>query len=124
MSRERQVESVTEREALLSHISGRLHRGGNAAAVLDELRAQGLSLSEAESLVAEVLKPMNAVYRKAGWRTLAMGLGLSGLGAALTFGSMFLAQRGGTYYVVTTGLFVVGGTYAVRGLVRGIRGAA
>jgi hypothetical protein len=104
-----------ERVALVAHIEGRLHRGGNPRAVITELEARGLSRSEAEALLAEVLEPLRAGYRKAGRATVIKGLGLLGLGALVTFGTMALALDGGTY-LVTVGLFSVGGLYVVKGL--------
>ncbi|MEE2713965.1 MAG: hypothetical protein VX913_14445, partial [Planctomycetota bacterium] len=55
--------------------------------------------------------------RSSGMESIFVGLVLGGIGAAITAATYSAAEPGGSY-VVTSGLFFVGGWYVLRGLVR------
>jgi len=121
VSPEEHAQRDQETQALLAHIAGRLHRGGNASAVSDELQAQGFSRDEADKMVLSVSSRVKTDYQKVGRAMLFKGLGFIVLGVVLTCGTYMLAANGGIY-AVTTGLFIAGGTYVVGGLIKAVRG--
>jgi len=104
--------------ALVAYAASELRSGRSA----ESLRADLLKREVTEQTVDQVVEQARAQNRRRGLRAgvkyLAIGLGCSALGAAITGATYSSAMRGGGSYVVTFGLFAFGVGYTVGGLIR------
>lgn len=98
-----------------------LAEGSPRSSVVAELVGRGVPQDAAEHIVGEASSYKKREFRKAGLETLAAGVGLIVLGGIITAATYSAAAPGGTY-IVTTGLFLVGGLTVLRGLWRAMIG--
>lgn len=93
--------------------------GKNDSEILAELEREGAPKEIAQKILDDVKKEVNKVkanaHREVAGEYLLKGSGFLILGAVVTGITYSMASGGGTY-IVTTGLFVVGGLYVVMGL--------
>jgi hypothetical protein len=92
--------------------------GKNDSEILEELEKKGLTREIGEKIIdkakTEINKVRNKAHREVAGEYFLKGLGFLALGAVITGITYSIASGGGTY-VVTTGLFVVGGLYVIIG---------
>jgi len=94
-----------------------LAQGSPPRAVVADLVERGVPEDAAQHIVGEANNYKKREFRKAGLEALAGGVGLIVLGGIITGATYSAASPGGTY-LVTSGLFLVGGLAVVRGLWR------
>jgi len=86
----------------------------------DSVRAMfvehGCTPETADALTARALAFKQRYLRKEGLKTIAIGVSIIALGAMLT--GIWLAISSGDHLIVTSGAFLVGGWYTLKGLWR------
>ena len=87
--------------------------------ILDELEESGVPRSVCQKILdkakGEIKKIKKSAHREVAGTYLLKGSGFLALGAIIT-GITYSMASGGGHYVITTGLFAVGGIYIVYGL--------
>lgn len=109
-------------ETMVLYAAERIDSGMSSTQVTSELLHNGYSLEQASETVrcAEALRKQDR--RKDGQKIFAGGMGLVLLGCLITLGSWHWAGPGGTY-LVSYGLFGVGGFFAFQGMYKVLRNA-
>lgn len=108
-------------EQLVSDAAVSLAQGQSRDAVREELMRQGIPLEAATQIINQASSLKQEAFRQKGSEMFFQGIGWMVLGAIITGFTYSMAAPGGTF-VVTTGLFVVGGIYIIAGIFRMIFG--
>lgn len=95
--------------------------GKSKSDVVAHLVGEGCPNDLAEAIVKRGAEIKAEEFRKSGKATLLIGVGILGLGALITAGSYNMASGGG-HYVITSGLFMVGAWFVIKGLWRSVAG--
>ncbi len=89
--------------------------------VIKHLEGEGCPTDLAQAIVNRGSEIKKEEFRKSGKTTILIGIGLLGLGTAITAGS-YNAASGGGHYIITTGFFMVGAWLVIKGLWRSVAG--
>ena len=89
--------------------------GKNRSQVADELTRKGAPYDLAAEVVKRVFEYRSELKRKEGGKSIGCGLLMLIVGGIVT-GLTYSAASGGGTYIVTTGLFIVGGITLIVGL--------
>lgn len=115
----------TEQDEAIKHLfmlSANMLAGGKSKAdIFKTLQEKGCPADLASSIVDRVISLKSEATKKSGKDTLIMGAGMLLLGTLVTAGT-YSAASGGGHYVVTSGLFVVGGWFVIKGLWKTVTG--
>jgi hypothetical protein len=95
--------------------------GKNKREVTDELIQQGVPNDVADEIIKRVFAYKSKLKRKEGGKAIGCGLLMIVVGGIIT-GITYAAAEGGGTYIVTTGLFIVGGITLIVGLYKWLRG--
>jgi hypothetical protein len=115
---------------MYAYVTRELRKGQSPETIVQELSNRGVSYETAIAIVNKVQDSGVAQStaaapkmsnRMGGLKNLGIGIALLVLGVIVTFSTYMMADPGGTY-MVTTGLFVVGGINMLIGLFRFIFG--
>ena len=102
---------------MLQYAAVSIAEGKSKKKVVNEFVNDGVPEEVAEEVVRRANDYKKAEFRKAGIKTLLIGVGFLVAGGVITAVTYSAASGGGTY-VVTTGLFLVGAINVLRGLFR------
>ena len=111
-------EEPTEEDVLIGLMrfaAERAAEGKNRSQVADELARQGVPYDVAAEIVKRVFEYRSELKRKEGGKAIGCGLLMLIVGGIIT-GLTYAAALGGGTYIVTTGLFIVGGITLIVGL--------
>ena len=106
---------------MLQYAAVAIAEGKSKRVVVDEFVQDDVPEDMAEQIVQQANSYKKSEFRKAGIRTLLIGVGFVVAGAVVT-GITYSAASGGGTYVVTTGLFLVGAWNILKGLFRMAKG--
>jgi len=98
-----------------------LAKGISARSIIESLVQRGIPADAANVVVAEANKIKKAAFRKAGLKLFLTGIFYIIAGAVIT-GILYSIAEPGGFFIVTTGLFIVGAANIFRGLFRIIAG--
>lgn len=98
-----------------------LAQGQSRDAVREELMRQGIPLEAATQIINQASSLKQEAFRRNGSEMFFQGIAWMVLGAIVTGITYAMAAPGGTF-MVTTGLFIVGGIYIIAGIFRMIFG--
>lgn len=111
-------ETLTEDEViigLMRFAAGEAAKGKKRSQVADELTQQGVPYDVAAQIVKRVFEYRSELKRKEGGKAIGCGLLMLIVGGVVT-GVTYASASGGGTYIVTTGLFIVGGITLIVGL--------
>ncbi|MFQ5826521.1 MAG: hypothetical protein ACE5IA_04095, partial [Dehalococcoidia bacterium] len=91
--------------------------GKKRSEVADELARKGVPYDIAAQLVNRVFEYRSELKRRGGGKQIGCGLLMLVVGGIIT-GITYAAASGGGAYIITTGLFIVGGINLLIGLYR------
>jgi hypothetical protein len=97
-------------------VARRGQAANDSADLVQQLINQGVAADVAQAQVVQAEAARKAMARGAGLKLAAVGIGLFLAGLAITGVTYAVARSGGSYYYVTTGLFVGGLITFGRGL--------
>jgi curved DNA-binding protein CbpA len=115
---ETEGEALTEEEimvGLMRFAAEQAAKGKKRSQVADELTKQGVPYDVSAQIVQRVFEYRSELKRKEGGKAIGCGLLMLVVGGVIT-GVTYAAAEGGGIYVVTTGLFIVGGITLIVGL--------
>ena len=100
---------------LMRFAAERAAEGKNRSQVADELARQGVPYDVAAQIVSQIFDYRSELKRKEGGKQIGCGLLMLVVGGIIT-GLGYAAASGGGTYLITTGLFIVGGITLIMGL--------
>lgn len=115
---EEESEAPTEEEIMVGLVrfaAEQAAKGKKRSQVADELTRQGVPYDVAAQIVQRVFEYRSELKRKEGGKAIGCGLLMLIVGGIIT-GVTYAAASGGGMYIVTTGLFIVGGITLIVGL--------
>ena len=120
---EAESESPTEEEVLIGLMrfaAEKAAEGKKRSQVADELTRKGVPYDVAAQVVSRVFEYRSELKRKAGGKQIGCGFLMLIVGGIITGISYWAASGvlGGGTYIVTTGLFIVGGINLLIGIIR------
>jgi len=118
LSQEAEAEVPTDEEivvGLMRFAAERAAEGKNRSQVADELARQGVPYDVAAQIVSQIFDYRSELKRKEGGKQIGCGLLMLVVGGIIT-GLGYAAASGGGTYLITTGLFIVGGITLIMGL--------
>jgi curved DNA-binding protein CbpA len=101
----------------MRYVAEEAERGLNRNQIVEKLIKNGWSYDIAVQIVVRVFEYRSEIKRKAGGKQIGCGLLMLIIGGIITWLTYEAASEGGTY-IVTTGLFIVGGITFIIGFFR------
>ncbi|MGV0960187.1 MAG: hypothetical protein ACOYB1_10155 [Limnohabitans sp.] len=106
---------------LVMRSASEIAEGKSKSDVIKQLESEGCSAELSQVIVNRGAEIKKQEFKKGGKTTILIGIGMLGLGTAITAGS-YSAASGGGHYVITSGLFMVGAWLVIKGLWRSVAG--
>ncbi|MCG6451296.1 hypothetical protein [Vibrio parahaemolyticus] len=116
---------IEEQEKLIQELFDNavvaIAKGQSSKFIVNQYVGMGIPKEAAMSIVSQAKELKKREFRKAGLKTIAFGIGWFLLGAVIT-GITYSAASSGGHYIITSGLFLVGGITVLKGVWRIIVG--